>query len=187
MKDDAELVAAIRAGATDEFAELVQRHQRQVFSILGRYERNEHMVEDMAQEAFLKAWRGLAQYDGRAPFAHWLARITTRVALDHLRRQRRLRNEVPFEELGEDALDWLQAPEPPDSFSAQAARELLDLALRRLSAEEQVVLTLLELEGRSVKEIARQTGWSNVLVRVRAHRARKKLAGILRRMGGANA
>ena len=68
--------------------------------------------------------------------------------------------------------------------TAEVARELLDRAMRELSAEEQLVLTLLEIEDRSVKETARLTGWSGVLVRVRAHRARKKLAQAVARLRG---
>ena len=67
MNDDAELLQRIRAGATDEFAELVRRHQPRVSGILHRYERDAQRVEDLAQETFLKAWRALAQFDGRAP------------------------------------------------------------------------------------------------------------------------
>ena len=75
MNDDAELLERIRSGATDDFAEIVRRHQSRVFAILHRYERDAHRVEDLAQETFLKAWRALAQFDGRAPvraldFAH---------------------------------------------------------------------------------------------------------------------
>ena len=184
MKDEAELLAAIRGGAVDEFAELVARHQDAVFAILGRYERNPHTIEDLAQEAFLKAWRALDRFDGRVPFAHWLARITTRVALDHLRRRRRQPPQLELETLGHEALDWLRAESPAGEPAAEAARVLLDQALQQLSAEEQLVLTLLELEDRTVQETAQLTGWSSVWVRVRAHRARRKLARILTQLRG---
>ena len=68
--DDAELLARIRGGAPDEFAELVRRHQDHLFAILYRYERDRHKLEDLVQEAFVKAWRALHQFDGRAPFQH---------------------------------------------------------------------------------------------------------------------
>src|SRR5215813_9471840 len=94
VSDDAELLQRIRNGAQEEFAELVRRHQSHVFAILYRYERDHHRLEDLAQETFLKAWRSLDQFDGRAPFQHWLTRIAIRVALDHLRREKRHRGEV---------------------------------------------------------------------------------------------
>src|SRR5438876_6552333 len=67
--------------------------------------RDAHKVEDLAQETFLKAWRALDQYDARrGPFEHWLSRIAVHAALDHLRRERRDKNEIALSELGELAL-----------------------------------------------------------------------------------
>lgn len=175
MNDDAELLQRIRNGAPDEFAELIQRHQAQVFAILHRYERDPHRLEDLAQETFLKAWRAINQFDGRAPFQHWLSRIAVHVALDHLRKQKRSRNEIGLSDLGEDALDWLHNENDPRDIEAGDAREILTAAMRQLSANDRLVLTLLEIEERTVKEISALTGWSGVTVRVRALRARAKL------------
>ncbi len=175
MNDDAELLQRIRAGATDEFAELVQRHQTRVFGILHRYERDAQRVEDLAQETFLKAWRALAQFDGRAPFEHWISRIAVHVALDHLRRERRHKNEVALPDLGEDVLDWLRSPDEKSELESRGAAEILQRAMQRLSPADQVVITMQELEGRSVKEIAAALGVSSIAVRVRAVRARAKL------------
>jgi RNA polymerase sigma-70 factor (ECF subfamily) len=180
--DDAELLDRIRAGSTDDFAELVHRHQGQIFSILFRYERDHQKLEDLAQETFVKAWRALAQFDGRALFAHWLSRIAVRVALDHLRKERRRRNEVGFGELGDEALEWLRSDDEHDDLETSQAAELLALAMRELSPAEQIVITMQELEGRSVKEICERTGSSSVAVRVRAMRARAKLRRALERM-----
>jgi len=180
--EDAGLLARIRQGSMDEFAELVRRHQQQVFRILHRYERDRHALEDLAQETFLKVWRALAQYDGRAPFQHWLSRITVRVALDHLRREKRRANEVELLQLGENALEWLRGADAPRDLEAGEAREILARAMRGLSAKEQLVITLQEIEGRSVKEISALTGSSGVAVRVRALRARAKLKKALIRL-----
>jgi RNA polymerase sigma-70 factor, ECF subfamily len=182
VNDDAELLARIRGGAPDEFGELVRRHQARVFAILHRYERDFHKVEDLAQETFLRTWRFLDRFDGRAPFEHWLSRIALRVALDHLRRQKRVRAEVALADLGEDALDWLRHPEADAAPNARQAAELLDTALRELAPEDRQVIVLLELEGRSVKEICALTGFSNAAVRVRAFRARARLRKILVRL-----
>lgn len=175
VSDDAELLQRIRNGAQEEFAELIRRHQSHVFAILYRYERDHHRLEDLAQETFVKAWRSLDQFDGRAPFQHWLSKIAVHAALDHLRKQKRSQNEIGFPELGEDALEWLHDPSKQSELDANQAREILGAAMRRLSAEDQLVLTLLELEDRSVKEISAVTGWTLVTVRVRALRARGRL------------
>jgi RNA polymerase sigma-70 factor (ECF subfamily) len=182
VSDDAELVARIRAGASDEFGELVRRHQGRVFAILHRYERDAHHLEDLAQEAFLKAWRALDRFDGRAPFEHWLARITTNVAIDYLRRQRSRRQEIALPELGEDALEWLRRDDDSNELDSRQAAEVLALAMEELSPEDRVVITLQELEGLSVKEICERTGASSVAVRVRASRARGKLRKALERL-----
>jgi len=183
VKDESELLAKIRNGALDDFAEIIQQHERLVFSILYRYERDAHFIEDLAQETFLKAWRSLNQFDGRAPFSHWLSRIAVHVALDHLRKQRRTKNQIAFSELGESALEWLQSDDEHSELQNNEAREILDFALRKLSPEEQLVITLQEIEGKSVIEISQITGWSRVGVRVRAHRARGKLRNALLQMG----
>jgi len=183
MEDsDEEVLKRIRDGATDGFAEIVRRHQSQVLAILHRYERDPHLLEDLAQDTFLKAWRALDQFDGRAPFQQWLSRIAVNVARDHLSRQKRYRHEIGFQQLGDDALDWLSSDDHQLELQASTARELLDAAMRALSPAEQVVITLQELEGRSVREISHLTGSSGVAVRVRALRARAKLRKALKRL-----
>jgi len=182
VNDDAELLERIRNGATDEFAEIVRRHQSRIFGILHRYERDAHKVEDLAQETFVKAWRALGRFDGRAPFEHWLSRIAARVALDHLRKEKRRQNEIGLPELGDDALDWLRSDEEKSALDGRAAAELLDLAMRELSPLDRVVITMQEIEGRSVKEISAATGASGVAVRVRALRARGKLRRVLEKL-----
>jgi RNA polymerase sigma-70 factor, ECF subfamily len=182
VNDETQLLERIRGGATDEFAELVRRHQSRVFAVLHRYERDAQRLEDLAQETFVKAWRALEQFDGRAPFEHWLSRIAVRTALDHLRKRQRVRNEVGFDELGEGALDWLQTDGGEGELAANSARELLDLAMRDLAPADRLVITLQEIEGRSVKEIAGLMGISGVAVRVRALRARARLKGALEKL-----
>lgn len=179
---DVEVLARVRGGALDDFAEIVQRHQARVFALLHRYERDPHRLEDLAQETFIKAFRALDQFDARAPFEHWLARIAVHVALDHLRKNKRRRNEVGLPELGEDVLDWLRAGDERDQLGARQAAELLDLAMRELSPADRVVITMQELEGRSVKEICAATGAGSIAVRVRALRARARLRKIVERL-----
>ena len=182
MSDEAELLERIRAGSADDFAEIIRQHQTRVFAILHRYERDVQKVEDLAQETFVKAWRALAQFDGRAPFEHWISRIAVRTALDHLRKEKRRQNEIGLPELGEDALDWLQSSDEKNELDGRAAAEILALAMRELSPADRVVITMQKIEGRSVKEICAVTGASSVAVRVRAVRARVKLRKALEKL-----
>ena len=176
-RDEIALLQRIRDGEPDEFSEIIRRHQSRVFAILSRYERDRQLVEDLAQDTFVKAWKALGQFDGRAPFEHWLSRIAVHVAIDHLRARRD--REVRFSDLGDEALEWLQDVEPDHGPGPEAAREILRLAMRGLSPEDQLVLTMLEIEEYSVKEICARTGWSSITTRVRAFRARARLKAAL--------
>ena len=175
MSDDVELLERIRNGAMDDFAEIVRRHQSQVFAIVHHYERDAQKREDLAQETFVKVWRALGQFDGRAPLEHWISRIAVRTALDHLRKEKKRQNEIGLPELGDDALDWLRNEDEKSELDSRSAAEILQLAMRELSPVDRVVITMQEIEGRSVKEIAAAIGSSGIAVRVRALRARLKL------------
>ncbi len=167
---DERLIASTLTGDDEAFAALVARHKRRVFSIAARFARHEQELDDVAQEIFIKAYRNLAKYRGDAPFEHWLSRIAVRGCYDLLRRTRRERENV--------SLDGVEVG-VTDNVAAQEARQVLEVALAQLGAEERLVITLLELEERSVREIAALTGWSEGNVKVRAHRARNKLKEIL--------
>ncbi|MEI9963214.1 MAG: sigma-70 family RNA polymerase sigma factor [Limisphaerales bacterium] len=182
VSDEAQWMERIRGGAMDDFAEIVRRHQTRVFAVLSRYERDPQRLEDLAQETFIKAWRGLERFDGRAPLEHWLSRIAVRVAIDHLRRNRRAHDEIALPELGEDALDWLQGEDDGNELAADTAREILAAAMRELSPADQALITLQEIEGHSLKEIAALLDISGVAARVRAMRARAKLKNALEKL-----
>jgi RNA polymerase sigma-70 factor, ECF subfamily len=173
---DERLVASARAGDDEAFAALVARHQGRVFATAARFARHDHELADIAQDVFVKAYRHLAGFRGDAPFAHWLARVTVRTCYDHLRARRR--------EAGTESLDAADRPELPDpaagrAATARQAREILDFGLARLPAADRLVITLLELEERSVREVAALTGWTTINVKVRAYRARRALKRIL--------
>lgn len=172
----------IRAGHDDAFEEIVVRHQNRVFGILCRYERDPQKVEDLAQETFLKAWRGLNQYRAKSPFEHWLSRIASNVARDHLRRiQSRIR-ETGFEDIGETALDWLSLGNTNRQLKIREARQLLDHALDALCPTSRMVVTMREIEGRSLKEVAELTGLTVAAVKIRTHRAKAKMREALRQL-----
>ena len=166
---DEALVAATLAGDEAAFAELARRHKRKVFGLAARFTRNPHDLEDLAQTVFLRVWRSLGGVRAAAPFEHWLARIAIRCCYDFLRASKRRPPELPL-----DAADAVPAPD-----DAGHAREIVHAALARLKPDERLVLTLLELENHSVREISEATGWSEANVKVRAHRARAALKLIL--------
>ena len=181
---EAELIAAVLRGDAESFEPLVQKYSPRVFATARRYARRESEVEDIAQEVWLKAFDKLKSFRGEAPFEHWLMRMTVRTCYDFLRGHQRNR-ESSFSDLSEPENDWLErfvaAPESA-SEDADAAKLLVARILEKLSPQARLVITLLEIEDRSVKEIAQLTGWSVPLVKVRAFRARGEMKKILARM-----
>ena len=172
---DEALVAASLAGDDGAFAELVTRHKRRVFAAAARFARDDHQLDDIAQEAFVRAFRHLRKFRGEAPFEHWLARIIVSACHDFLRKERRVREQVSL-----DTADWdMRDLSIEAALSAGRARELVHWALAKLTPDEQLIITLAELEERSMKEIAELTGWSESNVKVRAFRARQNLKKIL--------
>jgi len=183
-RPEVDLIAGVLAGDTASFEPLVRKYQPRVFATVRRYARRESEVEDIVQEVFLKAFRKLSGYRGDAPFEHWLMRLTVRTCYDFLRSHQRNR-EFSFTDLTEAETHWLDrfAASPAEvSETAAAARELVAHVLEKLSPAARLVLTLLELEDRSVKEIATLTGWSPSLVKVRAFRARAEMRKCLERL-----
>jgi len=180
-RTEAELIAAVLKGDAASFEPLVQKYSSRVFATARRYARRESEVEDIAQEVWLKAFEKLGSFRGEAPFEHWLMRLAVRTCYDFLRGHQRNR-ETAFSELTETEGDWLERfVSQPDSLgeNADAARQLIARVLNQLSPAARLVITLLEIEERPVKEIAALTGWSVPLVKVRAFRARAEMRKIL--------
>ncbi len=178
---DTELIAAVRKGDVAQFEPLIARYQPRVFATARRYARREDEVQDIVQEVFIKAFQKLDSFRAEAPFEHWLMRMTVRTCYDFLRSHQRNR-ETTLTDLSDPEVDWLErfAASPEDnSKNTDAARALVDRVLAQLSPEARLVITLLEIEDRSVKEIAQLTGWSVPLVKVRAFRARAQMKKIL--------
>jgi RNA polymerase sigma-70 factor (ECF subfamily) len=183
-RTEAELIAAVLAGDAASFEPFVQKYSPRVFATARRYARRESEVEDIAQEVWLKAFDKLKGFRGEAPFEHWLMRLTVRTCYDFLRGHQRNR-ESAFSDLTDTESDWLERfVTQPEAVSenAEAARLLIARVLERLSPPARLIITLLEIEDRSVKEIAALTGWSVPLVKVRAFRARAEMRKILAKL-----
>ena len=180
-RTDAELIAAVLQGDTASFEPLVVKYSPRVFATARRYARRESEVEDIVQEVWLKAFQKLRGFRGEAPFEHWLMRLAVRTCYDFLRGHQRNR-ETTFSELSEPETDWLErfVNHPQDAKEeADAAKQLVERVLDQLSPAARLIINLLEIEERSVKEIAQLTGWSVPLVKVRAFRARAEMRKIL--------
>ena len=181
---EAELIAAVLRGDAASFEPLVEKYSPRVFATARRYARRESEVDDIVQEVWLKAFQKLSGFRGEAPFEHWLMRLAVRTCYDFLRAHQRNR-ETTFSELTDPENDWLgnfvQQPENAPE-NAEAARALVTRVLEQLSPSARLVITLLEIEERSIKEISSLTGWSLPLVKVRAFRARAEMRKVLAKL-----
>lgn len=170
----------VRAGDEDAAGKLIGRLHPLVVKISRAHLPRRMAVEDLVQEVFVRVFDRLPRYESREgiPFEHWVARLAVRTCLDALRTERR-RPEVHLGDLpdGEAAwLDYLVCDEAERPLSdAGDARAIVERLLRELSPDDRLVISLLDLEERSIAQVSELTGWSQVGVRVRAFRARKRL------------
>ena len=141
--------------------------------------------EDLVQEVFIKMFSRLQQYEGKVPFPNWVSRIAVTTCIDHLRAQKR-RPEYRWADLSEEEADVLDAvtrdESGTDPADATASRELVEKLLDTLGATDRTVITMLDLEQKSLAEISALTGWSQTMIKVRAFRARRKLQQAFKRL-----
>jgi RNA polymerase sigma-70 factor (ECF subfamily) len=183
-QSDADDVRACLGGDGDAYERLVRRHQQTVAIRMRHFTRDAGRLEELVQDVFVEAYFSLCGYRGDAPLTHWLARIATRVGyrLWKAETQRRQASAATL-----PLADW-DGPAGEPRGPHEAA-ELLHRLMGQLPPRDRLVLTLMHLEGRSVAETAEMIGWSRTMVKVQAHRARKKLKAVLvaAGLGGPNA
>ena len=172
---DERLVSATLSGDDEAFGELVRRYKRRVFGIVARHSGNSNEQDDICQEIFIKVYQNLVKYRNDAPFEHWLSKIAVNASYDALRRHSRKEKEVPLE----DVEFALSDPPSSEGLPSNEAWEILRHALAKLRPEDRMVITLLNLEEKSIREVSALTGWSESNVKVRAFRARKELKKLL--------
>lgn len=178
---EVELVERARQGDESAFEEMVQRYSPRVFRIASQFFRRREAVEDAAQEIFLKVYTQLASYEGRGSLEGWITRIASNTCINILRSAKR-RPEATISELTDDENDWM-AQKLTDSADVRqqsvennlVAVNLAEKLLAMVPAEDRLVLTLMDGEELSVKEVTDITGWSESKVKMRAMRARQRM------------
>jgi RNA polymerase sigma-70 factor, ECF subfamily len=183
-RDEAQMIAAILAGNRELYHTLIQPYELSVYRMALSFVKNEAEAEDVAQEAFLKAFRELANFRGESKFSTWLISITLNEARRRLRRQNTIRMESldePPEEGGKafPALlrDWREIPS--EALERREVRTLLQKAIEELAPIYREVLILRDIEELSVEETAGSLAISISAVKVRLHRARIMLQKVL--------
>jgi RNA polymerase sigma-70 factor (ECF subfamily) len=180
---DVELVAASQGGDMVAFEELVARHRDKIYARAFSMMRNEEEAIDLSQEAWVKAWQRLKQFQGDSSFATWMTRIVINLCLDQLRRQKRTRAES-IEQLDEE-LGGVErqmpviATNPSEGLERSELRKRIDKAMNQLSYEHRTVLILHEFEEMEYKQIAKVMNCSIGTVMSRLFYARRRLASLL--------
>lgn len=176
---DAELVRLAQAGDAKAFEALVVKYQRRIARHLARYAKAAGDVEDLVQETFIRAYRGLASFRGDSAFYSWLYRIATNAALNHLERRPGdvlLGDDAPEERAEAFEPGVSDAEDPERTLMAKQIAETVQRAVARLQPELAEALTLYEIEGKTYAEIAGMLGIPIGTVRTRIFRAREFIA-----------
>ena len=180
IRSEAEIIAAILAGDTQLYHELIRPHERTVYMMALSYMKNEADAEDVAQEAFIKAFRNLSTFRGDAKFSTWLISITLNEARNRLRRQSIVRMQSLDEPPDEDGAvspallrDWREIPS--EAVEREEVRTLIKRAVETLPEIYRQVFLLRDVEELDVNETAQTLSISISNVKVRLHRARMML------------
>ena len=181
--DDPALVRASQAGDMGAFEELVVRHRDKIYARAYSMMRNEEEAVDLSQEAWVKGWQRLRQFQGEASFGTWMTRIVINLCLDQLRKHKRQRTES-IEEMTEESGGVerhmpIVTINPTAGLERGELRQRIDRALGQLSHEHRTVLVLHEFEEMEYKEIAKTMACSIGTVMSRLFYARRKLAALL--------
>ena len=181
--DDQTLVRAARRGEMAAFEELVARHRDKIYARAYSMMRNEEEAIDLSQEAWVKGWQRLRQFQGESSFGTWMTRIVINLCLDQLRKQKRQRTEsieaMDEESGGVERQMPVVTVNPTAGLERGELRQRIDRALGQLSYEHRTVLVLHEFEEMEYKQIAKTMGCSIGTVMSRLFYARRKLAALL--------
>jgi RNA polymerase sigma-70 factor (ECF subfamily) len=180
---DEALVGWAQKGDTEAFEELVFRHRDKIYARAMMMMRNEEEALDLSQEAWVKAWQRLHQFQGDSSFATWMTRIVINLCLDQIRRQKKMRAES-IEQIEEEAGGVerqmpVEHVNPIEGLEKEELRKRIDEAMAKLTEAHRTVLVLHEFQGMEYKEIARKVGISIGTVMSRLFYARRRMASLL--------
>jgi RNA polymerase sigma-70 factor (ECF subfamily) len=186
-REESEVVSAAKAGDAAAFEELVRRHGDKMFRRALSMMRDEDTALDMAQMAWIKAWKRLTQFQGDSSFATWMTRVTINVCLDHIRKAKRWKFAESIEEMEENSggverkLPIIET-NPTERLEREELKKKIDKALAQLSEGHRAVIMMHTFEEMAYKEIAESMGCSIGTVMSRLFYARRNLASILKRI-----
>jgi RNA polymerase sigma-70 factor (ECF subfamily) len=170
------------------FGEIVRRFSPRVFRVCGRFFKRFSLVEEAAQETFLRAYTQLGKFEGRGSLEGWITRIASTTCINILRAQKR-QSELLISELSDQESSWLEdfvlskgGRNSSSNEDRLIASDLVEKIFATLPADDVTVLIMTEVYGSSLRETAELTGWTESKVKVKAFRARKKMREALEKL-----
>lgn len=179
MMDELRAIARAKKGDAEAFELLVRTYETSVYRLALRMCGNAHDAEEVAQEAFVAAWKGLPAFRGESKFSSWLYQLTTNAAIDFLRREKRHRAATPIE----DEVDLPADGTPQQAAEDAELRRALQQALQALTPEHRQIFLLRQMRQLSYEEIGQLLGLESGTVKSRLSRAKKQLRQILTQKG----
>ena len=179
MMDELRAIAQAKKGDAEAFAFLVETYETSVYRLALRMCGNAHDAEEVAQEAFVAAWKGLPAFRGESKFSSWLYQLTTNAAIDFLRREKRHRAATPIE----DEPEPVSPDTPQQALEESEVRYALQQALDTLTPEHREIFLLRQMRQLSYEEIGWLLGLEPGTVKSRLSRAKKQLRQILTQKG----
>lgn len=190
---ESELANRAAGGDEEAFGEIVRRYSPRVFRVAGKFFQTYGLIEEAAQEVFLRAFVQIESYEGRGSLEGWLTRVAVTTCLNLLRTAKR-QPSLTFADLTVDETVWLEEKIINSSVNQYRSEEdkliaadLIERLLRTLPAEDALVVTMIDGEGESIRTVAEMTGWSESKVKVRAFRARRRIREAVQKLLPENA
>lgn len=187
MEQEMAMIRRVQAGDQDAFAKLLEAYEKSVYNLCLRMTGNREDAADLTQEAFLKVWRGAAQYQFESSFSTWLYRLTSNVCIDFLRSKKRRQTVSLTVEEEQDGAQELEiadsAPLPEERVLHAEMKREIEAAMGELEEDFRLILTLRLVEELSYEQIADAMDLKVGTVKSRLARARIKLKNILAKNG----
>lgn len=187
---DIDLAVRSANGDEDAFEEILRRYSPRVFRVCGKFFRRQSLIEEAAQESFLKAYTQIGKFEGRGSLEGWLTRVASTTCINILRTHKR-QSELTLSDLTENEVAWLESNIALSSSAVFGsdenrivAADLVDKVISCLLPDDAAVLMMMEGDGASIKEAAAATGWTESKVKVRAFRARRRMRGAIEKLLG---
>jgi RNA polymerase sigma-70 factor (ECF subfamily) len=176
-EDILQLIDQVLAGNKNAFTLIVDRHKDRAFNLAWRICCNREEAEEIAQDAFLKAYRALGSFKRQSSFSTWLYRIVYNTAVSHVRVKKK--EILSLEEFPAEAADFSGIGISEEEAETEYRRSLINFAFLRISEEERILITLHYFEDMSLEEISDVTGISRTNMKVKLFRARQKMHQII--------